>query len=44
MFISREVARSHGGDITVESVPGEWIRFTVCLPGQAAGESTPTPV
>jgi signal transduction histidine kinase len=37
LFVSREIARRHGGDITVESVPGEWIRFSLHLPAPGDG-------
>lgn len=32
LSISREIARMHGGDITVSSTPGSGARFTFCCP------------
>ncbi len=32
LAIARAVARAHGGDLTVESSPGEGTRFTITLP------------
>lgn len=32
LFLTRSIARLHGGDVTVESVPSEGSRFTVYLP------------
>jgi len=32
LFVSREIARRQGGDVTVESSPGEWVRFVVRFP------------
>jgi two-component system sensor histidine kinase BaeS len=36
LSIVRELARAHGGDVTVESVPGEGSLFRVILPLAAA--------
>ena len=32
LYISREIVQNHGGDITVESVKGEYTEFTITLP------------
>lgn len=32
LFIAREIARAHGGDITANSQPGHWIDFVITLP------------
>ena len=44
LAISREIARSHGGEITVQSQPGEGTTFVVRLPTRShAPESEHTP-
>lgn len=38
LAISRDIVRSHGGEITVQSVPGEGSTFIVRLPQRAPGK------
>jgi len=37
LFLARELARRHGGDVTVDSVPGEGSTFRLTVPLQSAG-------
>jgi signal transduction histidine kinase len=39
LAIAREYSRLHGGDITVDSMPGAGSRFSVVLPGAAASST-----
>lgn len=41
LYISRELARAHKGEITVTSIPGQGAVFTVCLPLHAAANDAP---
>jgi signal transduction histidine kinase len=46
LYLSREVARAHGGDLEVVSTPGEGSTFALALPlavarGRAAGKRSP---
>ena len=36
LFITRQIIRAHGGDITVTSRPGEWVEFQFTLPRASA--------
>ncbi|HEX2253105.1 MAG TPA: ATP-binding protein [Thermoanaerobaculia bacterium] len=37
LAISHEIVRHHGGDLTVDSIPGEGARFTLALPARDRG-------
>jgi len=39
LYIVREIALAHGGDVTVESTPGIGMRFAVRLPRRAVSAS-----
>jgi signal transduction histidine kinase len=41
LAIAREIVHAHGGDITVQSVPGEGSTFSVVLPYQNAKDDAP---
>src|SRR4051812_43688172 len=43
LSIVRAVARSHGGDVVLESPPEGGARFVVTLPARAGGDQTPAP-
>lgn len=40
LYISRRLARAMGGELSVESAPGQGARFILDLPGAGAGESS----
>ena len=44
LYITREIVRAHGGDIGVESQPGQGSCFTVALPTRPLAESPPAPI
>lgn len=41
LFIAREIVRKHGGDLRVETQPGEWIDFILTLPRADTGSEPP---
>ena len=43
LAISYGIVQDHGGDIVVESKPGEGARFTILLPPSSEGEALPPP-
>ena len=43
LYIVREVARAHGGDVEVHSASGEGTRFTVRLPRASPADEKPLP-
>jgi len=45
LYLSRQIARDHGGDLVVENLPGTGVRFTLLLPidRRKGGELGPRP-
>jgi two-component system NtrC family sensor kinase len=43
LYVSHEIVRGHGGEITVESTPGQGATFEVRLPLAAEGGPAVTP-
>ena len=43
LAIARWIAREHGGDITIDSTPGQGTTVTVRLPASAAPAAAPQP-
>lgn len=43
LFVSRKIARAHGGDITVDTVPGIGATFTLHLPVKVPARTEPVP-
>jgi signal transduction histidine kinase len=43
LFVSRKIARAHGGDITVDTVPGIGATFTLRLPAAVTARTAPVP-
>jgi signal transduction histidine kinase len=42
LAIVKHLARAHGGDISVQSIPGEGSTFAIELPVQEAEDTQPT--
>jgi len=43
LFVSRVIVEKHGGHITAESEPGEWVDFSFTLPRTPPQADTPAP-